>query len=211
MHEAIEPALWTSLVTVAGVWLVTVLSPGPNFLATVHMTLTRSRRDGLRVVAGIAVGTTIWATATLAGLGLLFQTTAWLYQLVKLAGAAYLIVLGLRLILTARRTGQAGGAAQGNATGDAFRRGLLTDLSNPKAAAFFTSLFAVSIPPTAPLWYDALVVAVVVAIAGGWYAAVALAIGLGRVSVLYRKAERGLAYLTGAVFMGLGVRLAADR
>ena len=211
MDRAADPALWTSFVTVAGVWLVTVLSPGPNFLATIHMTVVRSRRAGLLVVAGISVGTTLWATASLVGLGLLFQTTAWLYQLVKVAGAAYLIFLGLRLILTAKHTGSHLGAASIMADRGAFRRGLLTDLSNPKAAAFFTSLFAVSVPPAAPLWYDVTIVALVVAIAAGWYAVVALAAGLQPVVVMYRKAGRALAYLTGAVFMGLGIRLAADR
>ena len=86
--------------------------------------------------------------------GLLFQKVGWLYGLVKLAGAAYLIFVGLQMIFSARRP-TAGGGSLPLSDGRAFRRGLLTDLSNPKAAAFFTSLFAVAVPPTAPLWFDA--------------------------------------------------------
>ena len=95
--------LWASLATIAGVWFVTVLSPGPNFLATAYTASRQSRRLGLIVVAGIAAGTTVWATASLLGLGLLFLSAAWLYQAFKIAGGLYLAYLGLRTILQARR------------------------------------------------------------------------------------------------------------
>ncbi|MCG8357184.1 MAG: LysE family transporter [Kiloniellales bacterium] len=209
---AIDAGLVASLATIVGVWLVTVLSPGPNFLATAQAALGQSRRAGLMLSAGIAVGTTLWSTASLLGLGLLFQTAGWLYLAVKLLGAAYLILLGLRAILSARRTAPfipAGGAPL--SAWQAFRRGLLVDLSNPKAAAFFTSLFAVTVPPAAPLWFDVTVVVAVVVIAGGWYALVACAVSLPAIAARFRRAQRWIAYVTGAAFMALGIRLAVDR
>lgn len=204
--------LWTSLATIVGVWFVTVVSPGPNFFATTYTTTMQSRRLGLMVCAGISVGTTIWATASLIGLGLLFQTAGWLYQLVKVAGGIYLIYLGIRMILSARRQAAASTfQAPAMTASQAFRRGLIVDLSNPKAAVFFTSLFAVAVPAGAPLWFQALVVAAVVFMAGGWYALVAYVVDLPLVAALLRKAQTAVAYLTGAVFVGLGVRIAADR
>ena len=212
MDEVLAPPLWASLATITAVWLVTVISPGPNFLATAHAALSQSRRSGVLVAAGIAVGTTLWATVSLAGLGLLFQSAGWLYAAVKLAGGAYLIYLGLRTIAAAHRRPAVALPSRAPLTGrQAFRRGLLTDLANPKAAAFFTSLFAVAVPPTAPLWFDAAVVALVVAMAGGWYAVVACAMTAGPIPALYRRAERAIGYLTGAVFIGLGARLASER
>jgi len=98
-----DPALATSLLAVIGVWVVTVLVPGPNFLATVHMSHVESRRAGVVVAVGIAVGTAVWATASLAGLGLLFRSAGWLYQGVKIAGAAYLIFVGIRTMIAARQ------------------------------------------------------------------------------------------------------------
>ena len=73
-----DPALtpWIAVFTIIGLWAVLVVTPGPNFLATVHVAATRSRRDALMVVAGLALGTFIWATASLAGLGLMFQSAA---------------------------------------------------------------------------------------------------------------------------------------
>ena len=108
---------------------------------------------------------------------------------------------------TTRTPGPA--AARRSASGGrAFRFGLLTDLSNPKAAAFFTSLFAVAVPPTAPLWFDVLIVTTVVVIAGGWYALAACLVSLEQVSRVYRRGQRAITAVTGAVFMGLGARLA---
>lgn len=205
-----DPLLWTSFATIAGLWVITVVSPGPNFFATAHTAVAVSRRDGLLVAAGVALGTLLWATVSLLGLGVLFQTAGWLYQAVKLIGAAYLIYVGARMLLGAWRgspAGRAASAAQSVAGARAFRFGLLTDLSNPKAAAFFTSLFAVTIPPGAPLWFDALIVSAVVAIAGGWYALAACLVSFESVARLYRRGQRAIGAVTGAVFMALGLRL----
>ena len=207
---ALPPALWVSYLTISGIWLATVIAPGPNFLATVQTSLGASRRAGISVALGIALGTAIWAGASLAGLGLLFQKVGWLYGLVKLAGAGYLIFVGLQTLLTAGRAAAApvGRAALGS--GRAFRRGLLTDLSNPKAAAFFTSLFAVAVPPTAPLWYDLTIVATVVATAGLWYALAACAVAYAPVARAYAKARKAIAYLTGGLFTAFGAKLALE-
>ena len=204
--------LWSGFVTIALVWAVTVLSPGPNFLATVGASLGQSRRAGLWVAFGIAVGTTIWAAASLAGLALLFERFGWLYHAVRLAGAGYLVFIGLRTLLGLRRNAlPAGGAVAPVAGLRAFRRGLLTDLANPKAAAFFTSLFAVAVPPTAPLWYDLSVVALTVVLAGGWYALAACLVTTGPVAALYRRGQRAVTAAAGVLFVALGLKLAADR
>ena len=212
MHALSTAGLWAGFATVTGVWVVTVVTPGPNFLATVHTTLARSRETGLLVVAGITLGTSLWGTASLFGLGLLFQAAGGLYDVVKLAGGAYLVIVGIRLVLSARRA-SAPTLIPGPALppSRAFRHGLVTDLSNPKAAAFFTSLFAVAVPPTAPLWFDALLVTTVAGIAGVWYGAVAWAMAAEPVVALYRRAARAITAVAGVVFGALGLRLAAER
>jgi len=212
MTAGFDAALATSLFAVLGVWVVTVLVPGPNFLATVHAAHTQSRRAGVVVALGVAVGTAVWATASLAGLGLLFRSAGWLYQGMKIAGAAYLIFVGIRTIITARQQPAAAHRqAEARGLGEAFRLGLLTDLANPKAAAFFTSLFAVAVPPDAPMWFDASVIALVVAIAGGWYTLVACAVASGPGAALFGRARTALTYLAGTVFVGFGLKLVADR
>jgi len=158
------------------------------------------------------IGTFLWAAVSLAGLGLLFQNAQWLYHVIRIAGAIYLVIVGLRMMTTRSSPPSPGQAPAGPGLGfRALRRGLLTDLSNPKAAAFFTSLFAVAVPPAAPFWYDALIVSTVVVMAGGWYAIVAITVTMPRIAGAYAKAERAILRVAGAVFVGFGIKLAAER
>ena len=209
-----DPALspWIAVFTIIGLWAVLVITPGPNFLATVHVAATRSRRDALMVVAGLALGTFIWATASLAGLGLMFQSAAWLYHTVRIVGAIYLVFVGVSLLRSAVRRSSATlpGLPLAKGTGGAFRLGLITALSNPKAAAFFTSLFAVTMPPGAPIWLQAIAVGIVVAIGVAWYGLVALAMRSALVRTLYRRGQRAITALSGALFAAFGIRLASN-
>ncbi len=198
---------------IAGVWTVTVLSPGPNLLATLHATAQGGARAGVTTAAGIGLGTAIWAGLSLAGLAVLFETFAWAYTLVKLVGAAYLIVVGLRLLLQRGSASVATpqGAPRGRSLPRAFLFGLATDLANPKAAAFFASLFAVSIPAGAALGFQLGIGALVVVIAAAWYALAALIFARPGVAAAYRRARRWIERVTGALFIAAGLRLATDR
>jgi threonine efflux protein len=82
----------TQLFPILGLWTLTVMSPGPYTLAVISTSLSRSRRAGVVVAIGCAVATMIWASASLAGLSILFERAQWLYHIVRLAGAIYLIV-----------------------------------------------------------------------------------------------------------------------
>src|ERR671930_514967 len=87
----------------AAVWAVVVVSPGPDFVATMHFATSRSRRAALAVVVGIAAGTAIWATGTVAGLAVLLARASWMLALLRAAGAVLLTGLGLRAIRHAGR------------------------------------------------------------------------------------------------------------
>src|SRR5580658_10073108 len=93
----------TLLVTVAALWALAVVSPGPNFLMTARLAVARSRRAGLQAVAGIAVGTAFWAGAECFGVRTLFDAAPWMYLLLKIVGAVYLLVVGAQLLLASWR------------------------------------------------------------------------------------------------------------
>jgi threonine efflux protein len=95
--------LWFHLLPIIGVWTLTVMAPGPDTLAVISTALSRSRKAGLGVALGCAVATLIWAGTSLTGLSLLFEKAQWLYHLVRLGGAAYLIIVGGTLLWAARR------------------------------------------------------------------------------------------------------------
>jgi threonine efflux protein len=198
--------------TLAAIWAVVVISPGPCFVATVQQATRGRSRDGVFVALGIATGTIVWCAGSLLGLAVLFATFSWLYQLVRLAGAVYLMYLGLKTIRHAHQPLPAPGqGAAPTRPASAWRVGFLTDISNPKAAAFFGSLFAALLPVHAPLWVLIGAVMLVVVIEFVWYCLMAYLFARQPVVRVYRRAKRWIDYLTGGLYMLLGGRLALAR
>jgi len=138
----------------------------------------------------------------------------WAAETVRLAGAGYLAWLGLRMILDSRRAmpepAPDARRERGRRSVAAWRAGLLADLGNPKAAVFWTGLFAVVLPAAAPPGVRAAAVVVAVAVAAAWYAAVACVFSLAAVSGWYRRAKKWIDRATGGVLAGLAVRLATE-
>jgi threonine efflux protein len=93
----------------------------------------------------------------------------------------------------------------------AFRTGFLTDLANPKAAVFWSGLLSLVLPPHPAFAVRLAVVAVAVAVASGWYACVAVFFSTDRIAGAHHRMRRSLDRLTGAVMVGLGVRLGISR
>jgi hypothetical protein len=120
------------LLSVAALWALAAVSPGPNFLMAARVALTRSRRAGLSAVAGIAVGTLVWGLAGCFGVQALFAAAPWMYLALKLGGAAWLIFIGLQLIWRSRQgPGDLQGVAPSVSNQSAFWLGLATTLANP--------------------------------------------------------------------------------
>jgi threonine efflux protein len=202
--------LGVAFLTALAVWLAALMTPGPDFAATVHASVGGSRRSGLAVGAGVTVGMAAWATASLFGLHAVLLAFEGLVAAVRLAGAAYLTYVGVRLLWAAWKgeSSHAEAAAPRSVTA-AFRHGLLTNLANPKALALFGSLFAVLVPPDAPTWFSiGFLIAVVVSTAV-WYALVAMMMSTNLIGRVYYRLERGINAVTGVVFVAVGARLAA--
>ena len=207
------PSTATILLSVAGIWTLAVVTPGPNFFLTAQTAVSRSRSAALWGVLGIACGTVIWGLCGFLGIAILFRTVPWVYGILKLAGGGYLIYRGLKLLK------QSWGdqkhipwlkIAPPSAM-QAWRSGLLTNLSNPKSAAFVTSLFAASMPAGAPLWLGLSSVALMAALSLIWYCAVACLLSLEPMMIVYRNGRRWIDRTAGALFIVFGARLATDR
>jgi threonine/homoserine/homoserine lactone efflux protein len=199
---------FTLLAAVAAIWGVAVVTPGPNFLVAARVAVVRSRAEGLGVVAGIGLGTTIWGLAGFFGVHAMFAFAPWLYQAMTLVGAAYLVVIGARII---RGSFAARVAERRRAAGPAFRLGLYTSLSNPKSALFVASLFAGLMPLGAPLGDGLAAVAEMVVISLAWYAAVVLLLTTRRAAAAFGRVSHCIHRVAGAVFVALGVALIARR
>lgn len=202
-----------TLVSVASLWTVAVITPGPNFFLTVRTALGQSRLAAFGNVSGSACGTVVWGLCGFFGLALLFQAAPWLYGTLKLLGGIYLIYLGFQLV--SRRSTHSLSAEDPTIapTGifSAWRRGLLTNLANPKTAAFVTSLFAASMPADAPVWLGLTSVIVMTMLSIAWYAAVAFMFSTPQFAGLYQRGQHWVDRLAGMVFMTFGARLVVDR
>lgn len=206
------------LATLAAVMLLACVSPGPDFVAVSSHALA-GRRSGVFVALGVALGCVVWALLAVFGLGLLIARLEWLYWLVRLGGAGYLLWLGARMLWSARHPAQTAalamaepGAARVPAQGlAALRTGFLVNMTNPKAVAFFGSLFVTILPAAAPGWVHGASVAVVGAVSAGWFCALACMFSARRVRGAYLRLRRPVDALMGAALVGLGARLAISR
>jgi threonine/homoserine/homoserine lactone efflux protein len=202
----------SALAALLVVHLLVVASPGPAFLAVSRTAISSSRAAGVVAASGMATGALIWAIATLFGLHILFAKAPWLYDAMRLGGAAYLIYLGVGMLRSAwrgeRMASDGAVATTGRRT---FLRSLGVQLSNPKAAVFFGSIFVALLPATAPLWVKGGALAILGVNEFGFYALVAVVLSTPRAQRIYGNAKRGLDALFGGFLTVLGLKLALSR
>jgi threonine/homoserine/homoserine lactone efflux protein len=221
-----------SFAALAGVSAVVIVTPGPDTAVTIGSALSGGRRGGLFTALGVCCGQAIWTLAASAGVAALLVASEPAFLAVKYAGAAYLAFLGLHMIRSAIRRrapggpdspgepGPPGGTAAAAAAAAApgatrprgpaasWRRGLLSDLGNPKMAVFFTGLlpqFGTSFATMALLGL------VFCAMTLAWLACYSLAVARMGGLLSRARVRRALDAATGTVLIAFGVRLATER
>lgn len=192
---------------------VVIVTPGQDTALVIRNTLAGRRRAGLATALGVSAGQTVWVVATSAGLATLLVASERVFLALRLAGAVYLVWLGLHSVWRALHRGTGPGPAGRAATlgrGAAFGQGALSNLGNPKMAVFFTSLLPQFAAGAA--FVDLLALGLVfVLLTLAWLAAYALAVERAS-SVLHRPAVRRVFdAVTGLVLVALGLRLATER
>ena len=187
---------------------VVIATPGQDTALTVKNTLAGGRAAGLRTALGVVSGQAIWALAAAAGVAALVVASEPAFVALKLAGAAYLVYLGIRALIAAVSRAQSAypGAAR---SGHELRQGFLSNLGNPKMAIFFTSLLPQFGHTFAGLAALGLVFAAMTLTWLGLYADVVARAG----DVLRRpRARRAVDAVTGTALVAFGLHLArADR
>ncbi|QTF55733.1 LysE family translocator [Stutzerimonas frequens] len=190
--------------------LLTV-TPGVDTAIVLRTATLEGRRQAVLAAAGICLGCLAWGVAVSLGLGALLQASELAYTVVKFAGAAYLIWLGSRLLFSPRASFDCPAKTPSAANGQAFWRGLLTNLLNPKVGVFYVTFLPQFVPLGADVAaYSFFLACLHVLLSLAWFAVLTAAtIPLGR--LLRRPAlTRALDRLTGGVLVAFGVRLAAS-
>jgi threonine/homoserine/homoserine lactone efflux protein len=192
---------------VGAMWLVAVAIPGPNFLVVTRLAVLRGRGEALAAVGGIGFGTLCWGLAGLFGVQALFLAAPLLYGGLQMAGAAWLVIVGIRAIAGSFRPQ----AVPSVASGAAVRLGLVTSLSNPKSALLVGSLFTALLAPGTPVATGLVAVAEMVAISVGWYAALSVLVSAAPVARAMGQMGHWVDRLAGGIFIVFGLRLLASR
>ena len=186
--------------------VVMSISPGPDMALVLRNTVRGGRGAGFRTVAGIALGLVGWATASALGVAAVLAASATVFTALKLAGAAYLVYLGVRALLALRREDETDEAPR--PSGSPFRQGLVTNLLNPKLAVLFTTLLPQFIVAGDHAAKPAILAAMFIAIGLTWLCTYTLAIDVVARSRAFRRVTEAV---SGVVLVALGVRLAVER
>jgi threonine/homoserine/homoserine lactone efflux protein len=194
--------------------IVLVLTPGQDTFFILGRSLAGGRTAGVAAALGISAGSVIHTLLAAIGLSALLATSAYAFMAVKFAGAAYLIFIGVRALLT--RSNGLGGDAAATVTGHwpAFRQGVLSNLLNPKVALFFLALMPQFIDAASTHKVAAFLVLGMSFVSLGlvWCLVLAIAAAALRDAFLRRPSMgQVLNRIAGAMFIGLGIRLATTR
>ena len=204
---------WIALLGIGSALAVGVVSPGPSFVMIARTAVASGRGNALAAAVGMGLGGFLFAVAALAGLQGLLLAVPSLYVVLKVGGGLYLAYLGLRIWRGARQPLAV--TAEPSAAGPAghwraFALGLMTQVSNPKTAIVYGSVFAAFMPKAADIGLIAAILALVLFIETAWYALVALGLSSERPRRAYLRFKHWIDRAAGGVMMGLGLKLASS-
>jgi threonine/homoserine/homoserine lactone efflux protein len=198
----------SQLLPFVGAAILIALTPGADTALVVRNALVAGAAPARRTALGTSSGLLVWGAASACGLAAVLNASAEAYTTVKLAGAAYLIWLGIQAIRHAGAYGPANAARSGSP----FRQGLLCNLLNPKAGVFFTALLPQFVSPQDPALAVSLLMTAIAAAASLLWLTIYATLVPRAGDVLRRPpVRRALDRVTGTVLIGLGVRLVLSR
>lgn len=204
---------WMEFLTVALVHLLAVASPGPDFAVVVRESVSRGQHSGSWAAIGVGSGILLHVAYSLLGIGLIVSQSIVLFNLFKWLAAGYLIYLGCQALRAKPVEVVTVGPSENQEAHSrwrAFMVGFVTNGLNPKATLFFLSLFTVVIDARTPLAVQAGYGVYLAFATGLWFCLVAWLFSRERVRVGFARMGHWFDRVTGAVLIGLGVRLAAS-
>jgi threonine/homoserine/homoserine lactone efflux protein len=192
----------THLAAFVGISAVVICTPGPDTALIVRNTLLGGRTNGIRTAGGIVSGIAVWTVAASAGIAAVIAASHPLFVALRVAGAAYLVWLGVQTL-----RGHRSHTVESRA-GGGYRQGLLSNLGNPKIAVFFTSL----LPQFGSGFGQLIALGLLFCSMGAvWLTAYAAVVARARGLMVRKRVRRVIDTISGVALIGFGVRLAAER
>ncbi|WP_195820451.1 LysE family translocator [Roseobacter sp. MH60115] len=199
----------SALAGLALLQLMLAMSPGPAAVLTIRTAASEGLRPALLLNLGLTCAVLVWAVAALAGLSLVFELMPWVQTGLRIIGGLFLVWIGISLWRHAAEPMPEPGALPPRSTLGALWLGLLTNLANHKALAYFAAVFTGIIPP-GMTWLDgAMILAVIFVVETGWYACLALVFSRSGPRQLYARIKARVERCFGVILGLFGARIAA--
>lgn len=187
------------------VTIVTILTPGPDFLVIVRNTLVRSRRAGIYTALGVS--TAIWFHIAYSIMFVNYVTGASdrVFEMVRLLGGIYLFWLGVKSLLASSDNRIRADENESALLGNSWRQGFINNILNPKATMFFLSVFSQVIAPEATLAVQIFYGAIITSICLSWFCILPLILTTNRLLTIFNKHIALLERTAGLTFIGFSL------
>jgi threonine efflux protein len=201
----------TLLLSLAAVDLLSIATPGPNVLLVTQTAVKHGRVRAMCAVAGILAGSLIWAGFTLMGLTAFLAVVPFLETMLRIAGAAFLICMGVQLMRKPTAQPATGDVAASTSAVRAMLHGFATGALNPKSLAYFGTIFVLFVPADASAAYRVSAFAIVIFDGILVYGAMAMLFSTGAARSGYLAVRRPIDRVCGALIAAFGIRLMLRR
>lgn len=200
-----------TLISAYGLFLLAVMSPGPDFVMTVQNSVRHGARAGVATALGIALANLIHIAYVHVGIGALIAHSLLAFSILKLAAAAYLIYLGAKALRSRAGATDINLATPGATTTSfaaAFGQGFITNALNPKAAIFWLSYLTIVIDPAMPGALLGGFIALLLVSAFVWFSLVAYFLTRQPIRQQFIRCGHWFDRVMGALLVGLGIKVA---
>ena len=205
--------MFVALCTLIFIHFCALITPGPDFFLVSQTAVSRSRKDAVLVAFGICLGAMVWSLLALMGLNIIFEKMAWLKQGLLVAGGLYLCWLGYQMLRSAFSKGEQSikQIVLPQSPYLFFMKGLLTNLSNPKAIIYFGSVFSLFLANPLFDQHHSLLFIIVSIETALWFLLVAFVFSLPTFRTAYQNFAKWIDGISGGIFTLLGVYLIGNR
>ena len=207
----------TALLSIALIHFFLFFSPGPDFFFVTQSAIRQSRTHALFAALGISLSILVWAILAISGLHFLFQKIAWLQHVLMVCGGLYLLYLGWQMLKSSLKTkNNTGSQIQTEVHLDKSHlsllfQGFFTNMANPKALVYFSSVFALAIQSDAPLSAQTSLLGLIWIESLLWFSLVAVFFSWHKMTQYYQQFAKWIDGVTGGIFISFGCYLILGR
>lgn len=203
------------MISLLAINMLALMSPGPDFVMITRSSLLYSRRTGIIMALGFACGVFVHMSYILAGIGFIIAESIVAYSIVKYAGAAYLMYIGVKSLKSKKKVVKEEGDLRvgDKHPGDlaAWKMGFFTNILNPKAALFFLAVFSQVISPGTPSMIKIVYGTEFAIMTFCWFSFVAIVLSHGKIKGMFAKIQGKLEKVFGALLIAFGIKIATSK